>query len=197
MGPGCGMGCSFCSRRSNDTGPRAGVSLSEAPAPDLAFDRVAGLVDAAQPPVRVELTGPGEPLVHAATPVLLRKLRWQYPDLRRSVWTNGLHLPDRLDELADAGAQSLVVSINAVRPETAERLYEWIIYRGRRYEGREAAVLLLRQQWTGLANALAAGLSVTVCSVMIPGVNDEDISLISGRARDLGADSVRTVRLPA
>jgi nitrogen fixation protein NifB len=79
------------------------------------------------------------------------------------------------------------VTINAVTPETAEKIYEWIIYKGRRYEGREAAVLLLANQWRGLENAIDTGLIAKVNTVYIPGVNDEEIPLIARRAGELGA----------
>ncbi len=191
VAPGCNMRCFFCIRRREDAGPVSTRAFSGILTPDGAVDRVAVRVDANDPPGMVELAGPGEPLANAATSVALRKLHWLYPDLLLSVWTNGLLLPDRLDELVKAGVTSLTVSINAVKPGTAERIYEWIVYRGRRYEGREAAALLLHQQWTGLANAIEAGLSATVYTVSIPGVNEGEIPLIEKHAADLGADSVR------
>jgi nitrogen fixation protein NifB len=163
--------------------------------PEGAVDRVAALVDAGNPPARVEIAGPGEPLANAATSVVLRKVHWLYPDLPLSVWTNGLLLPDRLGELMDAGMRSLTISINAVKPETAERIYEWIIYRGRRYEGSAAADLLLNQQWIGFINAIEAGLTVTVYTLSIPGVNENEIPQIATRARELGADGVRVSQL--
>lgn len=193
---GCNLGCVFCPVKGDEAvpaGPHAGIYHRR---PDRAVDRVAALMGEDRPPERVEIAGPGEPLLDAATPVMLRQLRWIYPELKRSVRTNGLLLPDRLDELVDAGAQSLVISINAILPRTAEHLYNWIVYRGRWYAGRDAAELLLRQQWSGIANAAAAGLSVSISSLIIPRVNEDDIPLIERRARDMGADHVQVARLP-
>lgn len=159
--------------------------------PGGAVDRVAALIDAGTPPAGAEIAGPGEPLVNAATFTVLGKLRWLYPDLQLSVWTNGLLLPERLGELVGSGVSSLTVSIDAATPATAERVHEWIIHRGRRLEGRESAALLLAQQWNGLANAIEAGLAVTVCSLVLPGVNEADIPRIEKQARELGAACVR------
>lgn len=195
VAPGCNMRCSFCIRRQNEAGRGGAASLTSILTPNGAVDRVAARVDAGGPPARVEIAGPGEPLANAATSVVLRKLHWLYPDLLLSVWTNGLLLPDRLGELVDAGVRSLTISINALRSETAGRIHEWIIYRGRRYEGREAADLLLHQQWTGLANAIEAGLSATVCSIGMPGVNEDEIPLIEKRSKELGADMVKVAQL--
>lgn len=190
VAPGCNMRCFYCVRTPGRYDASRAGSFTGLLTPDGAVDRVAALVDAGKPPVRVEIAGPGEPLANAATSVVLRKIHWLYPDLLLSVWTNGLLLPDRIGELVDAGVRSLTVSINAVDPETAGRIYEWIIYRGRRYEGSAAADLLLNQQWIGLINTIEAGLAVNVYALSIPGVNDGEVPRVEKRARDIGADRV-------
>jgi nitrogen fixation protein NifB len=83
--------------------------------------------------------------------------------------------------------RSLTVTINAVTPETAEKVYQWVFYHGRRYEGRAAAELLLANQWHGLEQAVSAGLVVKVNTVFIPGVNEAEIPMIAERAGKLGA----------
>lgn len=195
VAPGCNMRCRFCLRRAaihgaGDAGPFGAVLT-----PEGAVDKVAHRVEANHPPDRVEFAGPGEPLANAATFVVLRKLNWLYPDLALSVWTNGLLLPDRLGELAGAGVRSVTVAIHAAEPETAVRIYEWIIYRGRRSSGREAAEFLLYQQWSGLADVVEAGLEPVVSSVVIPGVNEKEMSLIAERALKLGVENVRSIPL--
>lgn len=195
VAPGCNMNCRFCTRQ-DSARTMAGTSVRVL-APEGAVDRVAALIDNGNPPARVEIAGPGEPLVNAATFTVLTKLHWLYLDLPLSVWTNGLLLPERLDELVRGGVSSLTISINAVSLETAGQLHDWIIYRGRRLEGREAAEVLLHQQWRGLENAIETGLSVSVCSVVLSGVNEQEVPLIEKRARELGADSVRTIPLPS
>ena len=143
----------------------------------------------------VGIAGPGDPLVNAPTFVTMRKIHWEYPDLTLCVSTNGLLLSDRLEQLLSSGVRSLTVTINAVTPETAENIYSWVIYQGRRYEGREAAELLLRNQWQGLQSAIEAGLITKVNTVFIPGVNDAEIPLIAERAGKLGADIMNIMPL--
>jgi nitrogen fixation protein NifB len=163
--------------------------------PDEAVDRTRALVERSDRLSVVGIAGPGDPLVNAPTFVVLRKINWEYPDLTLCLSTNGLLLPDRLDQLISSGVKSLTVTINAVTPETAEKVYSWIIYHGRRYEGREAAELLLANQWKGLAMAVDAGLIVKVNSVYIPGVNGEELPLIAERAAKLGADLMNIIPL--
>jgi nitrogen fixation protein NifB len=82
-----------------------------------------------------------------------------------------------------------------VRPETAERIYSWVLYRGARLTGQEAAKTLLANQWVGLSNAIEMGLLVKVNSVYLPGVNDEDLALVAQRAGELGADIMNVLPL--
>ena len=126
---------------------------------------------------------------------MLRRIYGEYPDLTLCVSTNGLLLPDRLEQLIASGVKSLTVTINAVSPETAEKIYSWVIYQGRRYEGRAAGELLLANQWRGLENAIDAGLITKVNTVFIPGVNDHEIPLIAERAEKLGVDIMNILPL--
>ena len=163
--------------------------------PDEAVDRTRALVERSERLSVVGIAGPGDPLVNAPTYVTMRKIHWEYPDLTLCVSTNGLLLPDRLAQLVAAGVRSLTVTINAVTPETAEEIYAWVIYHGRRYEGREAVELLLENQWRGLVSAIEAGLIVKVNTVYIPGVNDAELPLIAERAGALGADIMNILPL--
>jgi nitrogen fixation protein NifB len=141
-------------------------------------------------PAGALIWGPGEPLVNASTYVVLRKLQWLYPDLPVTVCTNGILLPDRLEELVRSGVSRLVLSINAVTPETAERIYESVNYRTRQYTGRATAELVLQQQWNGLENAVEAGLSVTVYTAVMNGINEQEVGEISSRAKEIGAERI-------
>jgi nitrogen fixation protein NifB len=163
--------------------------------PDEAVDRTRALVDRSDILSVVGIAGPGDPLLNAPTYVTMRKIHWEYPDMTLCISTNGLLLTDRLEQLIASGVRSLTVTINAVTPETAEKIYSWIIYRGRRYEGREAAGLLLAKQWQGLANAIESGLIVKVNTVFIPGVNDVELPFIAEKAGRLGADLMNILPL--
>jgi nitrogen fixation protein NifB len=121
---------------------------------------------------------------------VLKKLSWLYPDLAVTVGTNGLLLPDRIEELVRSGVRNIALSVNAASVVTAERLYEWALYRGRKYTGEDAARLVLQQQWNGLENAVEAGVSVTVHTAGISGVNDHETAEIKRRAEDVGAAGV-------
>jgi nitrogen fixation protein NifB len=195
VAPACNIQCRYCVRKfdcANESRP--GIT-SRVLTPDEAVDRTRALIERSDNLSVVGIAGPGDPLVNAATYVTLRKINWEYPDLTLCVSTNGLLLPDRLEQLVSTGVRSLTVTINAVTPETAEKIYAWVIYRSRRYEGRNAAELLITNQWRGLGNAIDAGLIVKVNTVHIPGVNDDEIPFIAERAGKLGADIMNILPL--
>jgi nitrogen fixation protein NifB len=195
IAPACNIQCRYCVRKfdcANESRP--GIT-SRVLTPDEAVERTRALVERSDRLSVVGIAGPGDPLANAPTYVTLRQINWEYPDLTLCISTNGLLLPDRLEQLISSGVRSLTVTINAVAPETAENVYSWVIYHGRRYEGQEAAKLLLTNQWQGLENAIDAGLITKVNSVFIPGVNDHEIPLIAERAGKLGADIMNILPL--
>lgn len=172
IAPACNIQCNYC-RRTYDcvNESRPGIT-SRVLTPEEAVERKRLLIDRSSVLSVVGIAGPGDPLLNAATFVVLRHLHWEYPDLTLCVSTNGLLLRDRLERLIASGVRSLSVTINAVTPETAEKIYRWINYHGRRYTGRDAAELMLTSQWQGLENAIDAGLIIKVNTVFIPGVTD-------------------------
>ncbi|MHB8844078.1 MAG: radical SAM protein [Nitrospirota bacterium] len=188
VAPACNMRCIGCSRRSNTLRGLAGHGA--ALLPDEAVDKVASAAEREAPLSGVVVWGPGEPLANASTFVVLKKLSWLYPDLAVTVGTNGLLLPDRIAELVRSGVRSIALSVNAASVGTAERLYDWVLYRGRRYIGEDAARLVLQQQWNGLENAVESGLSVTVSTANMAGVNDHEVADIKRRAEAVGAGRV-------
>jgi nitrogen fixation protein NifB len=195
VAPACNIQCRYCVRKfdcANESRP--GIT-SRVLTPDEAIDRTRALIERSDRLSVVGIAGPGDPLVNAPTYVVLRHINWEYPDLTLCVSTNGLLLPDRLEQLIASGVRSLTVTINAVSPETAEKIYSWVIYKGRRHEGKDAAELLLANQWRGLNNAIDAGLIIKVNTVFIPGVNDHEIPLIAERAGKLGADIMNILPL--
>jgi nitrogen fixation protein NifB len=101
--------------------------------------------------------------------------------------TNGLLLPEKIDTILEYDVHSLTVTINALTPETGARVYEWIKYDGQRFDGKEAAAILLAQQLKGVQMAAAAGMLVKVNFVYIPGVNDHETLDLAVKVRGLGA----------
>jgi nitrogen fixation protein NifB len=195
VAPACNIQCRYCIRKydcANESRP--GIT-SKVLTPDEAVERTRVLVERSDRLSVVGIAGPGDPLANVATYVTMGKIHSEFPDLTLCVSTNGLLLPERLEQLIASGVRSLTVTINAVTPETAEKVYRWVSYQGKRYEGKAAAELLLGKQWQGLEMAVQAGLVVKVNTVFIPGVNDHEIPLIAEQAGKRGAEIMNILPL--
>jgi nitrogen fixation protein NifB len=143
----------------------------------------------------IGIAGPGDPLANDATFETLSAINREFPEITLCVSTNGLLLTDRLEDLMKCGVRSITITMNAVTPETAGKIYSWISYRGKRYTGREAAECLICNQARGLRNAIDAGFLVKINSVFIPGVNNAEMPLIAWLAGMRGAELMNVLPL--
>lgn len=188
VAPACNIRCKYCVRSydcANESRP--GVS-SRVLTKEDAVARVRTMVERSGNLSVVGIAGPGDPLANDRTFEALRAIKREFPELVLCLSTNGLLLTDRLEDIVRAGVRSITITINAVVPEAAEKIYSWVRYRGVKYHGRAAADCLSFNQWRGLRNAVDAGLVVKVNTVYIPGVNDGEIPYIAWLAGRRGAD---------
>jgi len=195
VAPACNIQCKYCIRRydcANESRP--GIT-SKVMTPREALERVRILTDRTDRISVVGIAGPGDPLANDATFEALSAINREFPELTLCVSTNGLLLTDRLQELMKCGVRSLTITMNAVTPETAEKIYSWVYYRGKKYIGREAAECLVCNQTRGLRNAIDAGFMIKINSVLIPGVNNTELPLIAWLAGTKGADIMNVLPL--
>ena len=111
----------------------------------------------------------------------------QAPDIKLCVSTNGLSLPDCVDELMKHNVDHVTITINAVDPEIGAQIYPWIYWNNRRMRGVKAAKILIERQQKGLEMLIDRGVLVKVNSVLIPGVNDEHLKEVSRVIKAKGA----------
>jgi len=109
------------------------------------------------------------------------------PDIKLCVSTNGLALPENVEELARHNIDHVTITINCVDPDVGAKIYPWIFWQNRRIRGREAAAILIEQQQKGLEMLVARGVLVKVNSVLIPGVNDKHLKEVSRIVKAKGA----------
>ena len=134
------------------------------------------------------IAGPGDPLANPArTFATFRGLAEKAPDLKLCLSTNGLALPEQIDELAKYNIEHVTITINCVDPEVGAKIYPWIFWDNRRIRGRAAAKILIAQQQKGLEMLVARGILVKVNSVLIPGVNDQHLKEVSRIVKAKGA----------
>ena len=188
VAPACNIQCHYCNRKydcSNESRP--GV-VSEVMTPEQAVLKVKAVAATIPQMTVLGIAGPGDPLANPErTFATFRMLTEQAPDIKLCVSTNGLSLPESVEELAKTNIDHVTITINCVDPDIGAKIYPWIFRKNKRIKGREGAAILIEQQQKGLEMLTARGILVKVNSVMIPGVNDEHLAEVSRIVKANGA----------
>ena len=188
VAPACNSQCHYCNRKydcSNEARP--GV-VSELLTPDQAVKKTLAVAAAIPQMSVLGVAGPGDPLANPErTFATFRGLAEKAPDIKLCVSTNGLALPDSVEELARHNIDHVTITINCVDPDVGAKIYPWIFWKNQRIFGRQAAEILIAQQQKGLEMLVAKGILVKVNSVLIPGVNDEHLKEVSRIVKAKGA----------
>jgi nitrogen fixation protein NifB len=199
VSPDCNIGCLFCAR---------GIAPDEGPASEvpglasrtLAPDEAVGILEKALaicPEITVVgVAGPGDSLVSDRAIETLEKAKARFPGLLACISTNGLLLREKARRLASIPVDSITVTVNSLRPETLVRIVGRVVLGGEVLRGREAAETLIEAQVAGIAEAAARGRAVIkINTVLIPGVNDDQIAEIARRTASLGASAMNVIPL--
>ncbi|MEM0911789.1 MAG: nitrogenase cofactor biosynthesis protein NifB, partial [Pseudomonadota bacterium] len=180
--------CHYCNRKfdcANESRP--GV-VSELLSPEQAVKKVKAVAANIPQMTVLGIAGPGDPLANPErTFATFRMLSEQTPDIKLCVSTNGLALPDAVEELSQHNIDHVTITINTLDPEIGAKIYPWIYWNGRRIRGVKGAKILIEQQQKGLEMLTERGILVKVNSVMIPGVNEEHLKEVSRVVKAKGA----------
>lgn len=188
VAPACNIQCHYCNRKydcANESRP--GV-VSELLTPQQAVKKTMAVAANIPQMTVLGIAGPGDPLANLErTFETFQTLSRDAPDIKLCVSTNGLALPDAVEELAKHNIDHVTITINCVDPEIGAKIYPWIYWNNRRIKGKKAAKILIQQQQKGLEMLVAKGILVKVNSVMIPGVNDQHLAEVSRIVKEKGA----------
>lgn len=190
VAPACNIQCLYCNRKfdcANESRP--GV-VSELMTPEQATRKVAGVASQLLQLSVVGIAGPGDSLANAEqTFRTFRGIREAVPDVTLCLSTNGLNLLKHIEEIVQLGIEHVTITMNAVDPEIGSQIYGWVYdeEEGRKYEGKEAAGFLISRQLRGIQALSEKGVLVKVNSVLIPGINDEHLPMVSKTVKELGA----------
>ncbi len=188
VAPACNIQCHYCNRKydcANESRP--GV-VSELLTPDQAVKKVIAVAASIPQMTVLGIAGPGDPLANPdRTLETFRQLSAKAPDIKLCVSTNGLALPDLVDELCQHNIDHVTITVNCVDPDVGAKIYPWIFWKNRRIKGRKGAEILIERQQRGLEMLVERGVLVKVNSVMIPGVNDLHLKEVSRVVKAKGA----------
>ncbi len=188
VAPACNIQCHYCNRKydcANESRP--GV-VSELLTPNQAVKKTMAVAANIPQMTVLGIAGPGDPLANPErTFETFRRLSEEAPDIKLCVSTNGLALPDAVEELSKHNIDHVTITINCVDPKVGAKIYPWIFWKNKRIKGEKAAKILIEQQQKGLDMLVAKGILVKVNSVLIPGINDKHLAEVSRIVKAKGA----------
>ncbi|CDI12029.1 nitrogenase cofactor biosynthesis protein NifB [Agrobacterium pusense] len=188
VAPACNIQCNYCNRKydcANESRP--GV-VSEKLTPDQALRKVIAVANEVPQLSVLGIAGPGDACYDwNKTRATFDRVAREIPDIKLCISTNGLALPEHVDELAELNISHVTITINMVDPAVGEKIYPWIFYRHRRYTGMDAAKILHERQMLGLEMLSERGILTKINSVMIPGVNDQHLIQVNKWVKERGA----------
>ncbi|OMC67875.1 nitrogenase cofactor biosynthesis protein NifB [Paenibacillus odorifer] len=188
VAPACNIQCNYCNRKFDCVNESRPGVVSEVLTPEQAERKVKGVAAQLMQLSVVGIAGPGDPLANPErTFDTFERVKRQVPDVTLCLSTNGLTLYRHVDAILALGIRHVTITINAIDPNVGREIYPWVVDEGIRYEGQEAAELLISRQLQGLELLAQQGVLVKVNSVMIPGVNDHHLPEVSRTVKALGA----------
>lgn len=194
--PACNIQCAYC-RRDCDcpNESRPGVA-SRVVTPEEALDRLErSLLETPHLSVAA-VAGPGDafadPERTLATFALIRR---RNSEIALCVSSNGLNIKDSIGALRDLNVRFATITVNALDPAVAARLYQWVVFEGELIRGLEASRLLIERQMEAIALLKESGFVVKVNSVVVPGINDGHMLFLAKRLGRLGIDLMNFVPL--
>jgi len=186
VAPDCNIQCNYCVRDFDCVNESRPGVCSEVLKPLRALELVGNALKKFPYIKVIGIAGPGEPLANEETFETLKLLKEEFPTPIKCLSTNGLMLPERIDELVGYGVGNITVTMNAIDPAIGEKICSYVEWEGKKLHGREAAEKLLSQQLKGIKMAIDRKVLVKVNTVFVPGINDQHIIEVAKKAGEMG-----------
>jgi nitrogen fixation protein NifB len=196
VAPNCNIQCNYCDRKfdcMNESRPGVTSAVLE-PKQALAYlDKVLERV----PQLKVVgIAGPGDPFASPnETMETLRLVREKYPEMLLCVASNGLNIEPYAEELAKLQVSHVTITVNTIDPEIGAKIYSWVRDRKTIYRGEAGARVLLERQLASIKALKAAGVTLKINTIIVPGVNEHHVETVAEEMRALGADIMNCIPL--
>ncbi|KQC05706.1 MAG: nitrogenase molybdenum-iron cofactor biosynthesis protein [Methanoculleus sp. SDB] len=195
VAPKCNIQCNYCVRDFDCVNESRPGVCSEVLTPTEAIELVRQVIREYRFVKVIGIAGPGEPLANEETFETLRLLKQEFPSFIKCLSTNGLVLPEKVDLLHEYDVGNLTVTVNAIDPAIAEKVYSWVEWKGEKLYGREGVEILLKNQMEGIRKAIGHKMLVKINTVYIPGINDHHITEIARTFGEMGAYTFNLIPL--
>lgn len=194
VAPECNIQCNFCVRSFNKTEFRPGVASSLL-SPREALFMLQKAIQICPEIAVAGIAGPGDPLATGHALGTFTLVHQHHPHLIKCLSTNGLKLKEKAKRLADLNVKTVTVSIHAVNPRIAVKIYSHVRINGKLLYGIEASNHLIQAQLSGIEEVVKRGLVVKVNTVLVPGINQKHIETVARTVHGVGASIINIIPL--
>ncbi len=195
VAPKCNIQCRYCSRKydcMNESRPGVSSAVLSPSQAALYLEKVAERL----PIGVVGIAGPGDAFAEPERTLETIKLcREKFPEMVFCLSTNGLNLPDYIEDIAESGVTHVTITMNTLDPSIGQYIYSWARYKKRNYRGLDASRLLVDRQLESIMLLKDHNISVKINTILIPGVNEDQIVPISRTASAYGCEIMNVIPL--
>lgn len=189
VAPRCNIQCNYCNRKFDCVNESRPGVCSAILSPFQAMAYLEYVFEEKENISVVGIAGPGDPFANPQeTMHTLRLVREKYPDIMLCLATNGLGIGPYIDELADLNVGHVTITVNAVDPDIAAKIYAWVRYKKRVRRAKEGVTILMDKQIEAIKKLKAHNITVKVNTILIPGKNEGHIEAVAKRMGELGVD---------
>jgi len=196
VAPKCNIQCNYCSRKydcANESRP--GVT-SKVLTPFQAKEYTMRMLEKAPNISVVGIAGPGDAFANAEeTLETLHLIQQERPDLMFCISTNGVGVEPYIDDIAKMNVSHLTLTINSTKEETLTEIYSWVRYKQKMYRGRAAGEVMKEVQLSVLKELAQKDLTIKVNSLLLPGVNEQELEGLAKIVSDAGAEMMNIIPL--
>ncbi len=196
VAPKCNVQCNYCNRKYDCVNESRPGITSAVLSPYQALEYLRRMDKKIKNISTIGIAGPGDAFAEPEkTLESLRAIKEEFPDKIFCLSTNGLELAEYVEELAKLNVTHVTITMNSIRPETVAKVYQWVRFRKRVYRGLEAAELILERQILGLKKLKEHNITVKINTIIVPGVNEDEIEEVAEFVAKEGADTMNCIPL--
>lgn len=196
VAPNCNIQCNYCNRKYDCANENRPGVTQHVYTPQEAAAFVHKVFDARKDISVVGIAGPGDPMCDAdKTLETFRLVKNDFPHVMLCLSSNGLAVPDYIDEIVDLGITHVTITANAIDPEIAKYVYSMVRYDGTIYKGIDGARILLERQAESIRKLKEKNIIVKINTVVVPDVNMDHVPDIAKQAEAWGVDLMNCIAM--
>jgi nitrogen fixation protein NifB len=196
IAPKCNVQCGYCNRKYDCVNESRPGITSSVLSPYQALNYLRTITQKIPNVSTIGVAGPGDAFAEPEKTIeAIKLIKAEFPDKIFCLSTNGINLFPYIDQIAELDVTHVTITINSLRIDTLKEIYKWVRFNKKVYRGEAAAIIVLEQQLKALEALVAKGITVKINSIIIPGLNDNELEEIAETVGRMGASTMNCIPL--